>query len=79
MRRREFITLAGGAAVTWPFAGLAQQPEGLRRIGFLHDYNDPDPVGRKQVAAFREALQKLGWSHGRNVIIDYLSGAMKTA
>jgi len=74
MTRREFITLLGGAAA-WPLAARAQQPDGMRRVGFLHDYNELDPEGKAQVVAFREALQQLGWSEGRNVFFDYKSGA----
>jgi putative ABC transport system substrate-binding protein len=73
--RREFITLLGGAAAVWPLTARAQQSERVRRIGFLHDYEELDPDGRVQVVAFREALEKLGWTDGRNVIIDYRSGA----
>jgi putative tryptophan/tyrosine transport system substrate-binding protein len=73
--RREFITLLGGAAVAWPVVARAQQDERMRRIGFLHDYNELDPDGRVQVVAFREALQKLGWTDGRNTLIEYRSGA----
>jgi putative ABC transport system substrate-binding protein len=71
--RREFITLLGGAAAVWPLTARAQQSERVRRIGFLHDYEELDPDGRVQVVAFREALEKLGWTDGRNVIIDYRS------
>ena len=75
MMRREFITLLGGAAASWPLAAAAQQGERVRRIGFVHDYVASDPEGRRQAAAFREALQKLGWTDGQNVQIDYQSGA----
>src|SRR6516225_9515097 len=75
MKRRQFITLLGGAAAAWPLAARAQQSERVRRIGFLHDYNELDPEGRVQVVAFREALQKLGWTDGRNALIEYQSGA----
>src|SRR5262245_61929892 len=70
MKRREFITLLACAAAAWRLAARAQQPERVRRIGFLHDYNELDPDGRVQVVAFREALQKLGWTDGRNASID---------
>jgi ABC-type uncharacterized transport system substrate-binding protein len=73
--RREALWVLGGAAVAWPVVARAQQPDGVRRIGILHDYNELDPEGRGQVVAFREALQKLGWTDGRNVVIDYKSGA----
>jgi putative tryptophan/tyrosine transport system substrate-binding protein len=76
LKRRAFITLIGGAAALWPLAGRAQQPGGARRIGIIHDYNELDPVGRGQLAAFRVALDKLGWADGRNVVIEYKSGAI---
>ena len=72
MRRREFITLFGGAAITWPLPARAQS--GLRRIGILHDYADNDPEGRAQIAAFRDELSKLGWVEGRDVAIDVHRG-----
>jgi putative ABC transport system substrate-binding protein len=75
LRRREFVTLLGGAGAAWPLAARAQQSERVRRIGFLHDYNELDPDGRVQVVAFREALQKLSWTDGRNTLIEYRSGA----
>jgi putative ABC transport system substrate-binding protein len=59
MKRREVITLLGGVA-TWPLAATAQQPERTRRIGVLMAYAESDPEGQAWVAAFREALQKLG-------------------
>jgi putative ABC transport system substrate-binding protein len=75
MKRREFITLVGGAAASWPMMARAQQAERMRRIGILHDYAETDPDGRQQISAFREELQKLGWIEGRNVAIDFQSGA----
>jgi putative ABC transport system substrate-binding protein len=69
MRRRELITLLYGAAV-WPLAARAQQPERMRRIGVLMGYAENDWEAQAWVAAFREALQKLGWTEGRNVRID---------
>jgi putative ABC transport system substrate-binding protein len=71
MRRREFITLLGGAAATWwPLTAEAQQPEQVRRIGVLMNRVADNPEGQAAVAAFRQALQQLGWSDGRNVRID---------
>src|SRR6476660_10282663 len=70
MRRREFITLLGGAAAAWPLAARAQQPERMRRVGVLMNLAVGDPEGEARVAAFLQALQQLGWSDGRNVRID---------
>jgi putative ABC transport system substrate-binding protein len=70
MKRREFITLVGGAAVAWPVAARAQQPERMRRIGVLMGQAEDDPEAQARVAAFEQGLQQLGWSDGRNVRID---------
>jgi putative ABC transport system substrate-binding protein len=70
MRRREFITLLGGAA-GWPLAARAQPPERMRRIGILMGYADSDPAARSFIAAFVRGLGELGWTDGRNVRIDY--------
>jgi len=64
------MTLLGGAAAAWPLAAHAQQPEPMRRIGVLMNRAADDPEGQASVAAFRQALQQLGWSDGRNVRID---------
>jgi putative tryptophan/tyrosine transport system substrate-binding protein len=69
VKRREFITLLGGAAA-WPLAALAQQSEQMLRIGVLMGYAENDPEGEARVAAFREGLQNLGWVEGRNIRID---------
>jgi putative tryptophan/tyrosine transport system substrate-binding protein len=69
MRRREFITLVGGAAM-WPFAARAQQSTGARRIGVLMNFRSDAPEGQARVAAFMQALQKLGWKEGDNVRIE---------
>jgi putative ABC transport system substrate-binding protein len=67
VRRRQFITLLGGAAV-WPLAARAQQP---RHIGVLTPFNERDPEVRSRVSAFQEALREAGWVEGRNIRIDY--------
>src|SRR5262245_48882108 len=69
IRRREFITLIGGAAAS-PIAARAQQVERMRRIGVLMAYAESDPEGQAWVATFREGVQKLGWAEGRNIRID---------
>src|SRR5262249_325680 len=69
MRRREFITLLGGAA-TWPLAARAQQSDRVRRIGVLMGYAESDLEVQAHIAAFREGLHKLGWTEGRNTQID---------
>ena len=71
MRRREFVKLVGGSAVAWPLVARAQQPERMRRIGVLMGYAESDRQGQANVAAFRMGLQKLGWTEGRNVAIEY--------
>jgi putative ABC transport system substrate-binding protein len=70
MRRRNFIAFLGSAAVTWPLAGRAQQPDRMRRIGVMTGPED-DPESKAQLAAFRQELERLGWWDGRNVQIDY--------
>ena len=68
MKRREFITLLGGAAATWPFAARAQQTGKLYRIGFLWDGPDVFPDA---LEAFRQGLRELGYVEGRNIAIEY--------
>jgi putative ABC transport system substrate-binding protein len=70
MRRRDFITLIGGATAAWPLAARAQQ-SAMRRVGVLIALPENDPELQKWIAAFRRALEKLGWSEGRNVQLDY--------
>jgi len=69
MKRREFVTLLGGAAA-WPLAARAQQGERMRRIGVLLNTAADDPMAQARVAAFVQGLQAAGWSDGRNVRID---------
>ena len=71
MRRREVLTLLAGAALGWPLAARAQQPDRLRRIGMLMSLAETDPEGQARAAAFREGLQELGWTEGRNIRIEY--------
>jgi len=70
MRRREFITLLGGAAA-WPLAAHAQQPQQTRRIGVLMGWNERDQEAQSNLTAFVQELQQLGWTDGRNIRIDY--------
>jgi putative ABC transport system substrate-binding protein len=72
VRRREFITLLGGAAAAWPLAARAQQP--MRRVGVLMDTDESNSNGQARIAAFRGILQGLGWIEGRNIQIDYRWG-----
>src|SRR5258708_1847608 len=74
MRRREFMTVLGGAAIGWPLAARAQG-ERMRRIGVLMGIAESDPARQSFVTAFTEALEELGWSSGRNIRIEYRWGA----
>ena len=69
MRRREFITLLGGAAA-WPLAARAQQGEQVRRIGVLSSSSAHEPTSQLRLNALQRGLQQAGWSEGRNVQID---------
>jgi putative ABC transport system substrate-binding protein len=71
MRRREFITLLGGAAATWPLAALAQQAERTRLIGVLMAMVENDPEARLRLAAFRQGLREIGWTESRNIHIEF--------
>ena len=75
MRRREFITLLGGA-VAWPLVANAQQ---VRRIGVLMAHPESDAEFHAYLDAFREGLQKVGWTEGRNIRIDTRWGALDDA
>jgi putative tryptophan/tyrosine transport system substrate-binding protein len=70
MRRRDFIEGIVGSAAAWPLAARAQQGESVRRIGVLMNRAASDPQGQVRVAAFKETMQQLGWTEGRNVQID---------
>ena len=70
MKRRQFITLLGGAAAAWPLAARAQQGEGIRRIGVLMASAADDSENQARMAAFLQGLAQLGWTDGRNLWID---------
>jgi ABC-type uncharacterized transport system substrate-binding protein len=70
MKRREFITLLGGAAAAWPFSARAQQVERVRRIGVAMSTAEDDAESKARIAAFLQGLQQLGWADGHNVRID---------
>src|SRR6516165_1452826 len=72
MRRRQFLTLAGGAAVAWPVVASAQQGDRVRRIGVLMGGDENDPEPKRRLSAFTQALAGLGWTDGRNVRMDLL-------
>ena len=69
--RRKFIAALGGAAVAWPLAVRAQKADRMRRVGVLETRAADDPEGQARLALFRQELQELGWTDGRNVRIDY--------
>jgi putative tryptophan/tyrosine transport system substrate-binding protein len=69
MRRREFIALLGGTAA-WPLSARAQRPDQIRRVGVLMGLAEDDPDSKPRLGAFRQGLEKLGWSEGRNIHLD---------
>src|SRR5580704_16066906 len=71
MKRREFITLLGGAVASWPPAAYAQRPGRVRRLGVLMSTNENDPLAQSRVAAFREGLAQAGWREGDNLAIEW--------
>jgi putative tryptophan/tyrosine transport system substrate-binding protein len=71
MKRREIIALMGGAAVAWPLAARAQQPDRMRRLGMLMNFAESDPVIQASLAAFLQRVRDLGWVEGRNIQIEY--------
>jgi putative ABC transport system substrate-binding protein len=71
MKRRDLITLLGGAAAAWPLAARAQQPERVGRVGVLMNLAADDPEGLARFAVFVQELQQLGWNEGRNMRIDH--------
>ena len=70
MRRREFVTLFGGAAVAWPLVARAQQPERVRRVGILNILGSDDPEAQTRTTVFEQTLQQLGWTVGRDLKIE---------
>ena len=68
--RRDFVTILGGAAATWPLAARAQQGDRVRRIGVLWPTDENDPEGKRRHSAFVQALADLGWTDDRNVRTD---------
>jgi putative ABC transport system substrate-binding protein len=70
IKRREFVSLLGGATVAWPFAALAQKPDRPRRIGVLMSLGENDPEGKAQLSGFAQGLAGLGWSEGPKLGMD---------
>src|SRR5271166_1582166 len=79
MRRRDFIKSIGGAAVAWPLAARAQQPDRMRRIGVLMATAESDVEAQPRVTAFQRGLHELGWIKDRNVRIEYRWAAGDTS
>ena len=71
MRRRKFISLLGGAAVTWPLAARAQVRERMPRVGVLLGLGEKDAEAKVRIQAFQRGMRDLGWLEGRNVQIEY--------
>jgi len=71
VRRREFIWLLGGTAIAWPLAARAQQTDRVRRIGILQGLAESDAEWQRRLAAFKQGLQELGWSEGRNLAFEF--------
>jgi putative ABC transport system substrate-binding protein len=70
MRRRDFVKAIASSSVAWPLAARAQQTDQVRRVGVLMNVSPEHPEGQPFVAAFRQALQQLGWTEGRNIRVD---------
>jgi putative tryptophan/tyrosine transport system substrate-binding protein len=75
LKRRQFITLLGGSAATWPMVARAQQPHRMYQIGVLMDISQDDRVGRQYVSSFLDGLRELGWKDSDNIRIDFRWGA----
>jgi putative ABC transport system substrate-binding protein len=70
MRRRDFVKVVAGSAITWPLAARAQQPDRIRLICVLMGFEESDPAAQSWIAAFRDRLTKLGWTEGSNLRIE---------
>src|SRR5258706_7532659 len=70
IKRREFVSLLGGATVAWPLVALAQKPDRMRRIGVLMSLDENDIEGKAQLSGFTQGLADLGWSHGSNLRME---------
>jgi putative ABC transport system substrate-binding protein len=79
MKRRQFITLLGGAATAWPLAARAQQEGRVRRLGVLTGFAETDPEGQARLQLFRQTLAEFGWIEGRNLRIDMRRTGADTA
>ncbi|WP_178133669.1 ABC transporter substrate-binding protein [Vineibacter terrae] len=79
MRRREFISVVGGASLVMPLAARAQHRQGMRRLGVLMSGAQDDTDSAARIAAFRQGLQDLGWKDGENIHVDYRWGAGRRA
>jgi hypothetical protein len=75
MKRREFIRILGGTAVTWPLAARAQQRDGLRRVAILMTLAEDDTEGQRRVNAFLQGMQEFGWVRNRNIAYETRWGA----
>jgi putative ABC transport system substrate-binding protein len=71
VKRREFITLLGGAAVAWPLPAGAQQPERVRKVGVMLGITANDPESQARLTALRDALREMGWVQGHNLHLEY--------
>ena len=71
MRRRDFLSVLSGAAAAWPIGARAQKSDGVRRVGIIMGFAENDEVWQAYLSTFRQALQNLGWTEGRNIRFDY--------
>ena len=79
MKRREFITLLGGAAAAWPLVASAQQPQRISRLGWLISFPETHPLAQASVREFRNAMRRLGWVEGKDIHIEYRYAAAEPA